>query len=306
MKKYLILLFAASGFIFGGCEYFENSDTRSISQLEVNLSGLPTIPDTMTFVGWFDNDDGDPVKAFTLDADANGNLVYSTTSEPLQHLQNAQIFNVTIERKAVLNDSDFVPSGRLILSGRFKLGNASLAFAETVNDFSAYSDSAVFNLSTPTDGPNTNELSGVWFVDSLNLPAGPIAGLYLPALLSGWIYEGWVEVGGVLLSTGRFTIAASSDNFSGYSGSGAKYNYPGEDFLNNPPAGVTFPLDLSNAKVYVTFELDNGEDSGQAPSYKIFEATIPSGAQSGVTYPLQLSSPNLPGGVAKIAVDLLE
>ena len=45
MKKYLIVLFSIIIFSLTGCDYFENSDTLNTASLEVNLTGLPAIPE---------------------------------------------------------------------------------------------------------------------------------------------------------------------------------------------------------------------------------------------------------------------
>ncbi|NIP37133.1 MAG: hypothetical protein GWN18_19335, partial [Thermoplasmata archaeon] len=56
-------------------------------------------------------------------------------------------------------------------------------------------------LATPSNGADTDELSGIWY---LNRSTGtPVAGLDLPDLTgTDWIYEGWVVVDGVPVTSG--------------------------------------------------------------------------------------------------------
>lgn len=305
MKKYLITAFSILLISLTGCDYFENSDTLNSASLEVNITGLPVLPDTMTFVAWYDNDksDFDPIKVFAMDADANGAINFKS-EQPMGHLIDAQSFILSIEREAVLNDSGFAPSSRVVLSGRFKTGNCTLDLGEAADQLN--NASALFTLSTPTNGPGTDELSGVWFIDSLGTAPTPVAGLKLPVLYNGWRYEGWVEINGTLVSTGRFTDPEAADLFDDYSSTTAGYPFPGEDFLQNAPAGLTFPTDLSGQKVFISLERNDGLTSGTTPLVVLFSATVQSAAQDGVSYTMQRTTNSIPGGTAVIKADLLE
>jgi hypothetical protein len=305
MKKYLIVLFSIIIFSLTGCDYFENSETPNSATIEVNLTALPAVPDTMTFVAWFAKDDSKfkPIRVSTFDADANGS-VYFKLEQPLGYLVDAQILQFTIERKAVANDSGLTPSNRIILSGRFKDGTCDLDLGETVDHLN--STSAFYTLSTPTNGPNTDELSGVWFVDSLTNAGSSVAGLKLPVLYSGWRYEGWAEINGTYVSTGRFSNPKAADLFKGYSSTSSGYPFPGEDFLLNAPAGLTFPTDLSGQKIFVSLEWNDGKTSGMTPNIKLFSATVQNPAQSGKSYEMQKTNDLLPNGSAKIKIVLFE
>ncbi len=306
MKKYLISVFLILTVTLTSCDYFENSDTLNTASLEVKLTGLPAIPDTMTFVCWYaqDNTKFKPIKAFNLDADANGEINFKS-EQPLSYLTNAQVLKITVDRKAAVNDSNFAfGSARVILSGRIKDGNCVFDVGEKADQMNNIS--AVFTLSTPTNGPGTDELSGVWFIDSLLTAAVPVAGLKLPVLYSGWRYEGWVEINGTYVSTGRFTNPKAADLFKGYSSTSAGYSFPGEDFLLNAPAGLTFPTDLSGKNVFISLEWNNGKTSGSTPSKILFSAAIPNSAQSGVSYTMQRQNNLVPNGTGVIKVDLFE
>jgi len=302
MNRKLLIVVAAILFTFTGCDYFDNGDTLDISSFEVNINNLPALPDTMTFVGWFDSDDLAAEKVFVLDADQGGNINYKS-EKPFKSLLNAQEFVLTVEKKAVANNATLAPSTRKLLAGRFSEAATSLTIGEKSLD--PGSVTAGFNLVTPTNGSSTDELSGLWFVDSLSA-ATPVAGLDLPLLYGGWIYEGWVEINGQLLSTGRFANAKAADLFSNYGGGSAGFSFPGEDFLTKAPTGFTFPTDLSNAKVFVSLEFKDGRTNGTSPFLIILEATVPASAQSGITYPMLNSGAVLTGGNAFMVVDLVK
>ncbi len=303
MKRLLTLLIATAILSFAGCEYFEKSDTLNISSFEVSLSGLPSLPDSLTYVGWFDGDDIPATYLFAKDADANGNISYKNDQTPLKILDSAQIFYITIENEANVGLPNFRPSARIILQGRFTKGAANLWVSENADKFSVAK--AKYSLNTPTDDPAANDFSGLWFVDSLDAGT-PAAGLSLPVLYSGWIYEGWIEINGRFLSTGRFSNPSAADLFNGFSGTSAAYPFPGEDFLNNAPAGLTFPLDLRGAKAYVSLERKNGDQAGTTPNIILYRADIPANAQSKKSYDMNYSNNTLPSGYAVIKVDLLE
>jgi hypothetical protein len=196
-----------------------------------------------------------------------------------------------------------VPSTQKILSGSFSYAASNLVISD--NASSLENASGYFSLATPTNGTNTDELSGVWFVDSLS--ASPVSGLKnLPELYGGWIYEGWIEINGQLVSTGRFSDTKKADLFSGYSGSLAGFNFPGEDLLNNAPSGLTFPTNLSNAKVYISIEYNDGKINGSTPFMVILEGSIPATAESVVSYNLNRSNKVITNGYSFMTVDLVK
>ena len=109
-------------------------------------------------------------------------------------------------------------------------------------------------LATPTDGGmDTDEASGVWFLDNTNAPPA-VAGLDLPTLPAGWAYEGWAVINNTPISTGTFTSVSGADDSGIFSGDASGPAYPGEDFLNNAPAGVTFPVNLQGAPIVISVE----------------------------------------------------
>ena len=143
--------------------------------------------------------------------------------------------------------------------------------------------SGQFTIMTPSDTDPTNETHGVWFVagsgDNLS------AGLSLPALPSGWVYEGWVETAdNGRFSTGTFTANSGQDSSFFYSNPDVP-PFPGEDFLFNAPAGVVFPLVLSGHTVTITAE-PFPDDTIAPYGITVLQGSIPSGVQGGSVHAL--------------------
>lgn len=302
MKKIFVIL-ALSLLSFWGCEYFENSNTTNSTIFELNITGLPQLSDTLAYVVWFDNDDRPPVFIKQLSPNAQGDL-FLKEQQKLAFLDSAQTILVTIERKSQIGTTNFTASTRLILSGRFSKGICDLTLAENFKDFSK--TSAKYTLYTPTDGNlASNPFGGIWFVDSVDANK-TTAGLDLPVLSGGWIYEGWIEVGGNKLSTGRFRNPKAADLFNGYSATAVSIPFPGEDFINNAPSGFTFPLDLRGAKSYISLEINDGKTRGNTPLFVLYEANIPNDAVSLKSNSMTLKTVSYPKGSALIKVDLVK
>lgn len=175
------------------------------------------------------------------------------------------------------------------LQGDVKGDRAVLEYPEVFTD----ETSASFSLATPTDNNSLlNERSGVWFGDVIRNTTY----LNLPQLPNGWVYEGWAVINNQPLTTGRFFSGVRSDAFSGFSAELANApDFPGEDFLQNPPVAVfpdlKFPVDLAGQKIRITIE-PNGRNSmdptGQSPFPAIlFEGDVSSIAQAGVQYDMK-------------------
>jgi len=202
---------------------------------------------------------------------------------------------VTIEPDG---DTDEIPSGVVVLAGDLVENNAALSFPVDLSQVSGK-----YILATPTNGDETIETSGIWF---LQLPPPPSAGLVLPELPSGWIYEGWAVNQETPLTSGKFASPDGIDNFDGYSGSEPGPPFPGEDYLVNAPEGVTFPLDLADgnslAVISVEPDLDGVDPTGDAPfSIKPLVVEIPAGAADHVTYDLGQNLGSIPTGTAVLS-----
>ena len=246
MKRIVFLLTLLIGvFYFQACQ---KDDGPSVANLNLNITGLTDLGSDYAYEGWI-MVDGSPMTTGLFQVDSSGELTKTSFILDAAALNSATAFILTIEP---FPDSDPSPSDVHVLAGDFSTNSAALTVSHQAalgTDFA--NANGTYILATPTDGSNTNENSGVWWIDPSN---GPSAGLGLPTLPTGWKYEGWVVMGGVPLSTGTFTSVSGSDDAAPYSGAMAGPPFPGEDFLMNAPAGMTFPANLAGTTTVISVE----------------------------------------------------
>lgn len=239
---YLSLVFA-SLFFFVAC------DTTDEASFDLNITGLEDLGDDFMYEGWLIVD-GSPVTTGTFAVDASGNLSTTSFTVNSDDLELAATFVLTIEPSP---DNDPDPSEVHVLAGDFSGSSASLNIAHGAALNTGFENSTgTYLLATPSDGMDSNEKSGVWFLDPSS--GTPTAGLTLPELPAGWIYEGWAVIDGTPVSTGTFSEADMADDASPFSGSEATPGFPGEDFLMNAPSGLSFPTDLSGGMAVISVE----------------------------------------------------
>lgn len=238
MKKLILSLAVLASFI--GCD--SDDDAVTTAQLNLNLNGLENLGANFNYEGWIVVN-GTPVTTGTFTVNDAGVLSKTSFDVNNEQLANATMFVLSIEPAV---DSDPAPSNTKYVAGTFN-GNTATVSAGIVGDFS--SATGKYLLGTPTNG-NANPNAGVWFMDG----NGPTVGLNLPTLDAGWKYEGWVVSNGTVLSTGTFTNPNGPDMSALYSGMMPSPPFPGEDFLVNAPAGLTFPANLSGATLVISVE----------------------------------------------------
>ncbi len=250
MKKVLLGVLTMASIVFSSCSDDENT---SVSQENLNLSisGLEDLGPDYVYEGWI-MVDGSPVTTGTFTVDASGNLSQTSFPVDADQLALATAFVLSIEPAV---DPDPAPAATKLLAGNFSGNSATVSSSNLVGDYNDASGKYI--LATPTDMDDTNEASGVWFLD--NSGASPVAGLSLPTLPDGWKYEGWVVLNGTPVSTGTFTsVSAADDNAATSPYKGDTNNgpaYPGEDYVMGSAAGISFPLDLrGNATVVISVE----------------------------------------------------
>jgi anti-sigma-K factor RskA len=202
----------------------------------------------------------------------------------------ADMLAVTIEPRG---DRDPKPSATVILAGRPSGNGARLAFPIDLRRLSGS-----FLLATPTDDDNSDETAGIWF-----LTPSMQASLRLPTTPAGWAWEGWGVTQETPLTTGRFVKAAGADRAAPFSGPKPGPPFPGEDFLQRLPSGISAPADLADgtSMVVLTLEPDlAGKDpTGPAPfSIKPLVGTVPAQAQDHRSLPLRRDLTGLPTGRA--------
>ncbi len=229
------------------------------STLDLNFSGLENLGADYAYEGWIIVD-GEPVTTGIFTVDDSGNMSTSKFELDATDLENASTFVLTIEPSP---DSDPMPSATHVVAGDFSGNSAALTLdhdAALATDFNDANGKYI--VATPTDGNgDVNEESGVWFLD--NSSGSAVAGLDLPDLPEGWNYEGWVVFNGTPISTGTFRSASEADDSGIYSGSAGGPPFPGEDFLVNAPAGLTFPANVLGTTVVISVE--PSPDNSPAP-----------------------------------------
>lgn len=249
MKKVLKLAYVCAAIVFfASCES-NNEEVATTGSLTVDLTGLEELGSDYVYEGWLIVN-GSPVSTGT----------FTSVSFPqsftvgITDLNTATKFVLSIEPAGETGTAAATPAATKLLAGDFSGNSASVSSTGIVGDFS--NSWGKYILATPTDDDDTNEASGVWFLD--NSSGTPALGLGLPTLADGWKYEGWVVLNGTPVSTGTFTDPASADDnaatspYKGITGNGP--GFPGEDYLIGSAAGVDFPTDLKGATVVVSVE----------------------------------------------------
>jgi Anti-sigma-K factor rskA len=202
----------------------------------------------------------------------------------------ADMLAVTIEPR---RDRDPKPSATVILAGRPSAGGAKLSFPLDLRRLSGS-----FLLATPTDDDDSDETAGVWF-----LTTAMKASLGIPAAPTGWAWEGWGVTQETPLSTGRFARPTGADRSARFSGPKPGPAFPGEDFLQRVPSGVSTPVDLADGSSMVVLTLEPdlaGKDpTGAGPfSIKPLVATVPAGTPDHRSLTLRRDLSGLPSGSA--------
>ncbi len=294
----MLLFVAALGLV--GCG--DDDPVEPVTEtLELSFSGLEPLANDYHYEGWAIIG-GAPVATGKFNVDAGGDLVtpggaaiagsaFNTGTD----LSGASAIVITIEPAG---DTDATPAATHILAGPVSGSSAPL----TVGDGGALgsdflSASGEFILATPTNGDDSDENSGIWF---LSLETGaPAAGLSLPTLPAGWAYEGWAVIDGQPVTTGTFVQVDAADDDAPFSGPEPGPPFPGEDFLQNAPAGLQFPTDLAGATAVISVEPE--PDDAPAPfTLKPLVGSAPEDAADHVTYPIANNAEGFPTGTAVI------
>ena len=284
MKKLLSIMTLV--LFFASCKKNNNSNQK----LNLNITGLEDLGANFRYEGWL-LVGGSPVSTGTFSVNAGGTLSATSFDVDKNTLANATDFVVTIEP---FPDANPAPTATHILSGSFSGGTANISVGDAKslgNNFTSAAGKYV--LATPSNGMPSNEKSGIWFIDLAG--GSPAVGLTLPTLPAGWKYEGWAVIGTTPVTTGKFTTVTGADNAAPYYSGTMVPLFPGEDFLINAPAGLTFPTDLSGGKAVITIEPE--PDNSPAPFLlKPLVGNISATAMDHVTYTMPNNAASFPTG----------
>jgi hypothetical protein len=282
MKKQLLMLLLVPALIFTACKKDDDNNptpTPMDGTLKLSTTNLAPSAAGEQYEGWIVVN-GTPVSTGTFTVNAAGALSQSQFMVDADNLAMATDFVLSIEP---MPDNDPAPSAIKILGGSFSGDNASITVAHPAalgNDFMNVTGRYI--LATPTTSATDDEKSGVWFLD---ISSGmPMTGLDLPSLPSGWKYEGWAVVNGMPVSSGTFSMTDMMDDAAPFSGTdGGGPPFPGEDFVMNAPAGLSFPTDLSGGVVVISIE-PSPDNSPDPFAFKPLVGQVPSGAEDHKTY----------------------
>lgn len=217
--------------------------------------------------------------------DENGAPVEQFTGEDVDPTDVVGLL-ITIEPQGAAAER---ASGLQILSGNFVDGVARLSVPFPSEVTGASGSVRIF---TPTDGPDSNETSGLWFVDDAGDPS-----LDLPVTTQALQYELFVEVDGRQLPSGRFDEVDEPDSNNPFSGEEPPPDAPGEDYLVNAPEGMEFPLNLGGARVTISLE-GRANDFVLRSQLIVLEVVLPTMLRGGHQFELINRTSDLPTGTA--------
>lgn len=243
------------------CGGDSDNDSDDMSTMTITPTALEALGSEYNYEGWIIVD-GKAVSTGTFDI-VDGQTEPSRFSLDADMASQASTFVLTIEPEV---GDDPAPSNVHIVAGDLQDGKTTATTSHGAalgSDFSAVE--GTFILATPSNG-NATPTQGIWFLD--NSSGSAVAGLTLPVLPAGWVYEGWVAGATGPVSTGTFTDVnmADNDGAGATAGMEATPNYPGQDFVN--PA-----MDLVGYKAVISVEPD--PDNSAAPfSFKPLVADI--------------------------------
>ncbi len=205
--------------------------TVNSGTVTLNLSGLEDLGGGARYEGWLVVS-GSPVSTGVFSVNDAGVLSQTTFNVSDSDAENASAFILTIEP---FPDLDPAPAESHLLAGDINAGLAdvSVGHPAAIGD-DLTSSTGGFELINPTGDKGSDFENGIWYVDSFPPPIS--AGLSLPSLPLGWVYEGWVidEVLNTPISTGTFSDenGPDSDGAGPAAGLGSPFLFPGQDFIN--------------------------------------------------------------------------
>ncbi|HYG16647.1 MAG TPA: hypothetical protein VEC12_12900 [Bacteroidia bacterium] len=286
MKKIFLLFIVAASVV--GCK--KNNDSEPGSRVVLKIDRLEDLGPNAQYEGWIIVN-GVPKSTGRFTVNSAGELSQTTFDVDASDLNAAKTFVLTVEP---MPDPDAGPGNVKLLAGDFTVNVADINTSHPGalgNNFGGITGK--YLLATPTTASAADEKSGVWFMDGGTQTPGL---QNLPILPVGWQYEGWVVINGIPVTTGKFVSAGGADNNAPYSGLLPGFPFPGEDFVQNAPAGLTFPTDLTGNKMFVSIEPVPNNSS--APFLlKPLEATVPNPSAAMVNYPMNnIAAGSFPAG----------
>lgn len=232
--------------------------SSSDETLTITPKGLTNLGSNYVYEGWLIVN-GSPKSAGRFNIDDSNPEKAISFKLPQSDVDNATKYVLTIEPANETGAALSSPSDTKILAADFSGDFADLTVSDSAalgTDFSTAAGKYIINAPTDNASPRRDE-AGVWWLQFSGGTVGSgtaSAGLTIPTLPSGWKYEGWAVIDGTPVSTGTFTSADGNDSGNPFSGPNAAPAFPGEDFIQNAPSGLTFPADLRGKTIVISVE----------------------------------------------------
>ncbi|MBW7870150.1 MAG: anti-sigma factor [Flavobacteriia bacterium] len=243
--------------IFIGCT--ETDIINETGEMEITDISLPELPNGYFYQGWL-LVDGSFVSAGTITNDSIANNYARFSKIDASDLSNAQSFAITVET------SSGAPSDYVLLIGDFEGNTAQLspnAIASNGVRTLGQKISAgytVQNASVPPEEAGNYGTNGIWFFKGSDDNKEPTLGLDYHGLR----YQAWLiktfEGNDWYLNMGQIESDTIADNWRNFIPAPFVPNipdFPGEDFLQQPGSGTSypegfFPADVRGSKVVLT------------------------------------------------------
>ncbi len=248
--------------MFVACDDDEGS--MSSGTLSLQLSGITQLGDGYVYALWL-REGTSYVLLGDFTVASNGILSQSLFGLERERLLAGDGVLLTLEVEDAIGD---VPSNVRFMAGDFvNKGAVLLPSNSGAIDVDFSSSSASYILSTPTNGPLSNETSGLWYFNTSTSQST----LDLPALNTNWMYETWVTVDDTTFSLGKFSDPLMADLSDLYSGPQAGYNAPGGDLLEG---NNQFPPNLLGERAFISVEPVPDDDASAAFGIRLFSQDI--------------------------------
>jgi len=248
--------------IFIGCS--ETDIINETGEMEITDISLPELPNGYFYQGWL-LVDGSFVSAGTITNDSIANNYARFSKIDASDLSNAQSFAITVET------SSGAPSDYVLLIGNFEGNTAQLSTNTTASNGvktlgqKISAGYTVQNASVPPEDAGNYGTNGIWFFKGSGENMEPT----LQLDYHGLRYQSWLiktlEGNDWHLNMGLIESDTIADNWRSFIP--APFvpnipNFPGEDFLQQPGSGTSypegfFPADVRGSKVVLTPVLSN-------------------------------------------------
>lgn len=296
MKKIIALL--SISLLLLSCE--ETDILVKTGKMEITDLNLPLLPDGFNYEAWLLVDASYvSVGKFNNDSIQNNRARFSNIE--VNDLADAQSFAITVE-----NSGSPAPSNYVLLVGNFNGNTANLSVdAELTNGVLPLAKriSGSFTVQTatiPQEDLGNYGVNGIWFFKG----TGDSIETTIHFEYEDLQYQAWVrkpyENTHYDLNMGVITSDTLSDNWKGFTLPSYQNNTPkfaGEDFLQQPSTGTTypsnyFPLDVRGSEVLITPILSNYNNPTTPFPITLLKGYVPEGIgnDANQTYPLEINT----------------